>query len=210
MFRNSKKSAVLDRTGASDIVGRAATVAQQTADHAAVLAQTAIDAARPAVHKATPAVRRSASVASAKLGGAAERASSALAGTAEWLADTAETQKALAKKASPKRHRKLKRLVAISALLGALVALVKSPFCGKLRDKLTGGPYPDEMDETEGITLSVDSAFESTSESGGDGAGGSDGAGISASTRRSDTAAAKASTESNGVAATKSKERADN
>ena len=208
MFRNSKKSAVLDRTGASDIVGRAATVAQQTADHAAVLAQTAIDAARPAVHKATPAVRRSASVASAKLGGAAERASSALAGTAEWLADTAETQKALAKKASPKRHRKLKRLVAISALLGALVALVKSPFCGKLRDKLTGGPYPDEMDETDGITLSVDSAFDSTTESTGESGG--DGAGLSASTRRSDTAAAKASADGNGVAVTKSKERADN
>ena len=187
MFRKSKKAAVLDKTSnASDIANRAAEVAQQAAERATILAQSAIELARPAVHSArsnaTPAVRRSASVASGKLSSAAERASSVLADTADWLSETSDHQRSLSKKAE-KKHRKLKGLMMLSALVGGGVALVKSPFGGKLRDKLTGGPYPDEL-EPEGITLSVD--------------------------HHDDMPSAKVSVESNGVAASKAKEHADN
>jgi hypothetical protein len=161
-----------------------------------MLALAAVEAARPVVRNARenaePVVRRGASSASGKLSGAAGRASAALAETADWLEDTAKTQKALSKKAGKRRFRKVKGLVAIGAVFGAVVALVKSPFGEKVRDKLTGGPYPDELDEPEGITLSVDRAGEPA-----------------AGRPKKDESGPTAGVEGNGVGASKAKERID-
>ncbi len=188
MFRRSKKSAVLDKTNnisgsASDLAAKAADVAQQAADRAAVLAQTAFVAAAPRMRKARqkgePALRLG-------LSRGAGRASSVLADTADWLAEAEKTQKALGKKAEKKRFRKLKGLVLISALLGGIVAAVKSPFGAKLRDKITGGPYPDELEEPEGITLSVDQSA------------------------TKNEPVVKATADNNGVGVAKAKEPADN
>lgn len=172
MFRHSKREAVVDRAGsvqdtASDLAGRAVEAAGVAAERATSLAQSAVVAATPVVKNAkdaaTPVVRSAASSASEKLSEAAERAAIVLADTAERLADAAPegalttAPRSLAKTVRPKRRSKWKLALLVTAMVGAAVALFKSPLACKVKERLAGGPYPDEP-EPEAITLPADQA----------------------------------------------------
>ncbi|HWF58483.1 MAG TPA: hypothetical protein VG520_09030 [Candidatus Dormibacteraeota bacterium] len=100
---------------------------------------------------------------------AAERAAVVLADTAERLAETgeeragqatlaartrlADASEALAVAVRPKRRRRVRRLIVLGALAGALVALVKSPLRSKVADRLFGAPPEFDDDIPESITL---------------------------------------------------------
>jgi hypothetical protein len=133
------------------------------------LAERAVAAAQTAQRVATPVLRSAAEKSAETLSHAAERAAVVLSDTAERLADSAEVRggqaatgarhriadasQALAVAVRPRKPRRARRLVVLSAIAAAVVALVKSPLRSKLADRLFGAPPEFEDDTPESITL---------------------------------------------------------
>jgi len=165
MFGRRKKKAAkaLERDGM-----RAA------ADRAADVASLAADRARQAGRAAAPVVRKGAQ-------SAAGRAAEILADTADRLSTSetaavargklADSAEALADAVRPKPKRRVRKLLKIGVIAGAIYALIKSPLRGKLMAKFSGESDPEP--ELEPITLPSEPKRKSSlpaSSSNGDGA----------------------------------------
>lgn len=165
MLGRRSKSAVIERE-VSHAGSRAAEVVGEAASE---FAERAVAAAQSAQRAATPVLRTAAERSAETLSHAAERAAVVLADTAERLAESgeeragqaavaartrlADASEALAQAVRPKRRRRLRKLVAIGAIVAGLVALVRSPLRTKLTDRLFGAPPEFEDDAPESITL---------------------------------------------------------
>lgn len=165
MLGRRSKSAVIERE-VSNAGSRAAEVVGEAASD---FAERAVAVAQNAQRVATPVLRSAAEKSAETLSHAAERAAVVLADTAERLAETgeeragqaavaartrlADASEALAQAVRPKRRRRLRRFVAIGAIVAGLVALVRSPLRTKLTNRLFGAPPEFEDDAPESITL---------------------------------------------------------
>ena len=157
MLGRKSKTAVIEREVSS------------AGSRAAEVVGGAVAAAQNAQRVATPVLRTAAEKSAETLSHAAERAAVVLADTAERLADSgeeragtvavaarhrlADASEALAVAVRPKRRRRFRRLVVLSAIAGAVVALIKSPLRSKLADRLFGAPPEFDDDIPESITL---------------------------------------------------------
>ena len=165
MLGRKSKTALLEREFPSAGMRAAEVVGEAASD----LAERAVAAAQNAQRVATPVLRSAAEKSAGTLSHAAERAAVVLADTAERLADTSEERvgpavvaarhrladasEALAVAVRPKRRRRLRKLVVVSAIGAGIVALVKSPLRSKLADRLFGAPPQFDEDVPESITL---------------------------------------------------------
>jgi len=172
MFRRRRSTAAVLEQELSEAGSKAAETVGE-------LAERALTIAREAGHVASPAIRTATHHSVEGLSRAAERASEALADTAERLAKSGEGHASDAAHAArvrlaeaseklagavrpkPKRHR-IRRILILGGIVGAIVALVRSPLRGKITERLFGPP-PD--DEPGSITLPYGEAEDSTSES---------------------------------------------
>jgi hypothetical protein len=199
MLGRKSKTAVIEREVAT--AGNRAV--EVVGDAASEFAERAVAAAQNAQRVATPVLRTAAEKSAETLSHAAERAAVVLADTAGRLAESgedragqaavaarhrlADASEALAVAVRPKRRRRIRRVLVLGAVAGAIVALVKSPLRSKLADRLFGAPPDFDDDLPESITLpssSPDEAPPTPQDDGprseqdqgsGDGAGGSNG-----------------------------------
>jgi hypothetical protein len=143
-------------------------------NRAADVAVLAADRARQAGRAAAPVMRKGAQ-------SAAERAAEILSDTADRLStsDTAaaargklaDSAEALADAVRPKPTHRIRKLLKIGVIAGAIYALIKSPLRGKLMAKFSGESEPEP--ELEPITLPAEPKRKSSppvSSSNGDGA----------------------------------------
>jgi hypothetical protein len=165
MLGRKSKTAVLEREAPS-AGSRAAEVVGEAASD---FAERAVAAAQNAQRVATPVLRSAAEKSAETLSHAAERAAVVLADTAERLAESAEERggqatvaarqrladasEALAVAVRPKKRHRIRRLVILGAVAGAIVAAAKSPLRSKLADRLFGAPPEFDDDTPESITL---------------------------------------------------------
>ncbi len=199
MLGRKSKTAVIER----EVSSAGSRAAEVVGDAASEFAERAVAAAQNAQRVATPVLRTAAEKSAETLSHAAERAAVVLADTAGRLADSgedragqaavaarhrlADASEALAVAVRPKRRRRVRRLLVLGAIAGAIVALVKSPLRSKLADRLFGAPPDFDDDLPESITLPSSSSHaetETTQDSGppddqepasGEGTGGSNG-----------------------------------
>jgi hypothetical protein len=165
MLGRKSKTAVLEREAPS-AGSRAAEVVGEAASD---FAERAVAAAQNAQRVATPVLRSAAEKSAETLSHAAERAAVVLADTAERLAESAEERggqataaarqrladasEALAVAVRPKKRHRVRRLVILGAVAGAIVAAARSPLRAKLADRLFGAPPEFDDDTPESITL---------------------------------------------------------
>jgi len=172
MFRRRRSAAAVLEHELSEAGSKAAETVGE-------LAERALTIAREAGHVATPAIRTATHHSVEGLSRAAERASEALADTADRLAKTGEVRAADAahiarirladaseklaeavRPRPPKRHR-VRRILIVTAVVGGVVALVRSPLRSKITERLFGPP-PD--DEPGSITLPYGEAEDTAQE----------------------------------------------
>jgi hypothetical protein len=160
-----RKTTVIERE-TSSAGSRAAEVVGEAASD---FAERAVAAAQNAQRVAAPVLRTAAEKSAETLSHAAERAAVVLADTAERLAETgeeragqaavaarqrlADASEALADAVRPKRRRRFRRLIVVGAIVGAVMALIKSPLRSKVADRLFGAPPEFDDDIPESITL---------------------------------------------------------
>jgi hypothetical protein len=165
MLGRKSKTAVIER----EVPGAGSRAAEVVGEAASDFAERAVAAAQNAQRVAAPVLRTAAEKSAETLSHAAERAAVVLADTAERLAETgeeragqaavaarhrlADASEALAVAVRPKPRRRVRRLIVLGAIAGALVALVKSPLRSKLADRLFGAPPEFDDDIPESITL---------------------------------------------------------